>query len=121
MYIISLGLTPAYDSIKSGDGELVGSKNNLCDTEMVDICSGCIQIILGHPRTHVTNLTAKYLDLSIMLHDKKCLSCIRGKQRLKNVTNKVKLKIKNPGELLFFDASIIQYKNLGGSKFWLLY
>ena len=63
----------------------------------------------------------KFLDLNKMAHDKICESCIKDKQRPKNVAKKVEFKAKKPGNQVYFDISSIQYKSLGGSKFWLLF
>ena len=46
---------------------------------------------------------------------------MRGKQRQKNVTKKVEFRAEKPGDQVYFEISGIQYKSLGGSKFWLLF
>ena len=56
-----------------------------------------------------------------MPHDKIRESCIKGKQRQKNIPKQTKLKAEKAGERVYFDISSIQYKSLGGSKFWLLF
>ena len=56
-----------------------------------------------------------------MPHDEICESCIKGKQRQKNIPKKTELKAEKAGERVYFDISSIQYKSLGGSKFWLLF
>ena len=63
--------------IKSG---LAGIQIEIWDAETVGVYRGRTHTILGHPSGHITNLMAKYLDLSKMEHDKICESCIRGKQ-----------------------------------------
>ena len=74
---------------------------------MAGICRGCTHTIVGHPIRHITNLTSKYLDLNKFEHDKICESCIRGKQRHKNITEKVEFRVENPGDRVFFDISSI--------------
>ena len=59
---------------------------------------GCTHAILRHPSGHITNLMVKYLDLSKFEHDKICESCIRRKQRQKNVTKKVEFRAEKPGD-----------------------
>ena len=56
-----------------------------------------------------------------MLHDEICKSCIKGKQRQKNIPKKTELRAEKTGERVYFNISSIQYKSLGGSKFWLLF
>ena len=80
--------------IKSGDGKLAGIKIDIWDVEMAGVCRGCAYAILGHPCKHITNLTAKFLDLNKMVHDEICKSCIKGKQHQKNVAKKVEFKAK---------------------------
>ena len=81
--------------IKSGDGKLAGIKIDICDVETAGVCRGSTHAILGHPCKHITNLTAKFLDLNKMMHDKICESYIKGKQHQKNVAKKVEFKAKN--------------------------
>ena len=56
-----------------------------------------------------------------MEHDKICESCIRGKQRQKNVTKKVEFRAEKPGYQVYFDISSIHYNSLVDSKFCLLF
>ena len=107
--------------IKSRDRALAGIRIDIWDVETADVCRGCTHAILGHPCEHITNLIAIFLDLNKMVHDKICKSCIKGKQHQKNVAKKVEFKAKKPGNRVYFDISSIQYKSLGGSKFWLLF
>ena len=65
--------------IKSKDGELASIRIEIWDTKTAGVCRRCTHTILGHPSGHITNLTAKYLDLNKFEHDKICESCIRGK------------------------------------------
>ena len=106
---------------KSRDRELAGIKIDIWDVETAGVCRGGTHAILGHLCKHITYLTAKFLDLNKMAHDKICESCIKDKQRPKNVAKKVEFKAKKPGNQVYFDISSIQYKSLGGSKFWLLF
>ena len=84
--------------IKSGDGELAGIRIDIWDVETAGVCRGCTHAILGHPCKYITNLTAKFLDLNKMVHDKICESCIKGKQHQKNIAKKVEFKAKIPGD-----------------------
>ena len=81
--------------IKSGDRELAGIRIDIWDVETAGVCRGCTHAILGHPCKHITNLTAKFLDLNKMAHDEICKSCIKGKQCQKNVTKRWNLRPKN--------------------------
>ena len=107
--------------IKSGDRELVGVKIVTTLTDVTAICRGCTHAILGHQSAETTNMTAKKLSLNNMPHDKICESCIMGKQRQKTVPKNTQFKAEKAGERIYFDISSIQYKSLGGSKFWLLF
>ena len=100
--------------IKSGNCKLAGIKIDIWDVEAAGVCRGCTRAILGHLCKHITNLTAKFLDLNKMEHDKICESCIKGKQRQKNVAEKVEFKAEKPGDQVYFNISSIQYKSLGG-------
>ena len=55
--------------LKKGDGESAGIQIQIRDKETVDICRGYTHTILGHPCAHVTNMSAKYLDLNTMHHE----------------------------------------------------
>ena len=57
-----------HQCIKSGDGKLAG----------IQIEIWCTHANLGHPCTHITNLTAKYLELNKIEYDEICESCFRG-------------------------------------------
>ena len=107
--------------IKSWDRGLAGIWIERWNTETAGVCKGCTHAILGHPSRYITNLTAKYLALTKTEHDEICESCIRGKQRQKNVTKKVEFRAEKPGDQVYFDISSIQHKSLGGSKFWFLF
>ena len=84
--------------IKSGDRELAGIRIDIWDVETAGVCRGCTHAILGNRCKHITNLTAEFLDLNKMVHDKICKSCIKRKQRQKNVAKKVEFKAKKPGD-----------------------
>ena len=49
------------------------------------------------------------------------MSCIKAKQKQKNVPKYVDFKATEPGDKVVFDLSSIKYKSLGGAKFWLLF
>ena len=108
-------------SIKSGDGELVGIKIETQQVDIMAVCRGCTHAVLGHPSTETTNMTAKKLNQNIMPHDKICESYIKWKQCQKNIPKNMEEKAEKPGKWVYFDISSIQYKSLGGSKFWLLF
>ena len=82
--------------IKSGDREVAGIQIEIWNAEKAGVCRGCTHTILGHPSGHITNLTSKYLELSKVGHDKICESCIRGKQRQKNVMKNVEFRAEKP-------------------------
>ena len=48
-----------------------------------------------------------------MPHDKICGSCIKGKQRQKNIPKKTELRAKKAGERVYFYINSIQYKSSG--------
>ena len=50
-----------------------------------------------------------------------CESCIKAKQKQKNIPKYVDFKATKPGKNVFLDLSSIKYKSLGGAKFWLLF
>ena len=57
-----------------------------------------------------------------MIHvEATCESCIKAKQKQKNIPKYVDFKATEPGGKVFFDLSSIKYKSLGGAKFWLLF
>ena len=45
--------------IKSRDGELVGVEIETLQTDTTTICRGCTHIVLEHPSSETTNMTAK--------------------------------------------------------------
>ena len=56
--------------IKSGEGELAGIRIDIWDVETASVCMGCTHAILGHTCKQITNLTAKFLDLNKIVHEK---------------------------------------------------
>ena len=82
--------------INNGDGELVGIQIEVWDAEMAGICRRYTHAILGHPYTHVTNMTAKYLDLNTMHHKDIYKSCIKGRQRQKTSQKRENSELNNP-------------------------
>ena len=110
-----------FDQCIKVNRELAGIRIDIWDMEKAGVCRGCTNAILGHPCKHITNLTAKFLDLNKMVHNKIYKSCIKGKQRQKNVAKKVEFKAEKLGDQVYFNISSIQYKSLGGSKLWLLF
>ena len=50
-----------------------------------------------------------------------CESCIKAKQKQKNVPKWVDFKAEEPAGKVFFDLSSIKYKSLCEAKFWLLF
>ena len=107
--------------IKSKDGELVGVEIETSQPDIMAICRGYTHAVLGHPSAETRNMTTKKLNLNYMPHDEICESCIKGKQRQKNIPKETELKAEKAGERVYFDISSIQYKSLGGSKFWSLF
>ena len=107
--------------IKSRDGELVGVEIETLQTVITAMCRGCTHAVLGHPSADSTNMTAKKLNLNNMPHDEICESCIKGKQRQKNFPKETEFRAEKARERIYFNISSIQYKSLGGSKFWLLF
>ena len=107
--------------IKSRDGELVGVEIETLQTDMTAICRGYKHAVLGYPSAETTNMTAKKLSLNIKPHENICENCIMGKQRQKYIPKNTEFKAEKAGKRVYFDISSIQYKSLGGSKFWLLF
>ena len=50
-----------------------------------------------------------------------CESCIKAKQKQKNIPKYIDSKATKPGGKVFFDLSSIKYKSIGRAKFWLLF
>ena len=82
---------------------------------------GSTHAILGHPSNELTYETAGKMGLKRIHVEAMCESCIKAKQKQKNIPKYVDFKATEPGGKVFFDLSIIKYKNLGGAKFWLLF
>ena len=77
--------------------------------------------ILGHPSNELTNKTAGKIGLKGIHVKATCESCIKAKQKQKNIPKYIDFKATKPGGKVFFDLSSIEYKSLGGAKFWLLF
>ena len=109
------------NDFKSGDGELVGLKIELGKIKRVNLLIGSTHAILGHPSNELTNKTAGKIGLKGIHVKATCESCIKAKQKQKNIPKYVDFKATEPGGKVFFDLSSIEYKSLGGAKFWLLF
>ena len=107
--------------IKSSNGELVRLKIKLGKIEHVNLHIGSTHAILRHPSNELTNETAEKIVLKGIHVEVTCESCIKAKQKRKNIPKYVDFRVTEPGGKVFFDLSSIEYKSLGGAKFWLLF
>ena len=107
--------------IKSGDGDLFRLEIELGKIEFANLHIGSMHAILGHPSNHLTNLTAEKMGLKRIQVEATCGSCIKTKQKQKNEPKYIDFKAEEPGGEVFFYLSSIEYKSLGGEKFWLLF
>ena len=100
--------------IKSSDQELIRLEIELGGA---NIHIGSTHTILWNPSNHLTNQTAEKMGLK-KVHVE---ACIKAKQKQKNVPKHINFKSEEAGGKGFFDLSNIEYKSLGGAKFWLLF
>ena len=92
-----------------------------CTDEIAAIGMGSAHAVLGHPSYLLTSSTATKLGMRSLCANEICESCIKGKQRQKNVNKKVEFKAVKPGEKIYYDVSSIEHKSIGGAKFWLMF
>ena len=87
--------------IKSSDGELIGLEIKLEKIEYANLHIGSMHAILGHPSNHLTNLTAEKMGLKRIHVEATCESCIKAKQKQKNIPKYVDFKAGEPGGKVF--------------------
>ena len=71
--------------IKSSDRDLIGLEIKLGKIEYVNLHIGSTDAILGHPSNQLTNLMAEKKGLKRIHVEATCESCIKAKQKQKNV------------------------------------
>ena len=88
--------------IKSGDRELIGLEIKLEKTEYANLHIGSTHAILGHPSNQLRNQMAEKMGLKRIHVEATSKSCIKAKQKQKNVPKYVDFKADKPGGKVFF-------------------
>ena len=92
---------PFDEQIKSGDGELIGLEIELGKIERANLHIGSTHAILGHPSNQLTNQMAEKMGLKRIHMESTCESCIKAKQKQKNVPKYIDFKANEPGGNVF--------------------
>ena len=93
----------AFDQcIKSGDGELIRLDIELGKIEYANLHIGSLHANLGHPSNHLTNLKAEKMELKRIHVEATCESCIKAKQKQKNVPKYADFKAEKLRGKVFF-------------------
>ena len=78
--------------IKSSDGELNGLEIKLEKNEYTNLHIGSMHAILRRPSNHLTNHSVEKMGLKRIYMEATCESCIKAKQKQKNVQKYIDFK-----------------------------
>ena len=76
---------------------MIGLELKLGKIEYANLHIGSTHAILGHPSNYLTNLTAKKMEIKRIHVKATSESCIKAKQKQKNVPKYVDFRAEEPG------------------------